>query len=166
LPADTIILDSEDFINATHSTKWVEERLDFSHIPAPGPAAVSVGDGTVRKDVVAEVNGRRVNVSMWVPESSDDGVPKPHSTAQKPRRQHQANTVGSGSGTVGAPMQGTIVKVNVEVGQSVEAGDTVCILEAMKMENTVLASKAGVIKSISVKAGDAVTNGDTICVIE
>jgi acetyl-CoA/propionyl-CoA carboxylase, biotin carboxylase, biotin carboxyl carrier protein len=165
LPADVVILDSEDFINGTHSTKWVEERLDFSHI-APTATSASVQPGKVKKDVTAEVNGRRINVSLWVEESADDGIPKPHSTAQKPRRQHQSAAVGTGSGTVPAPMQGTIVKVNVTVGQKVEPGETVCILEAMKMENTVLATKAGVIKSISVTTGDSVSPGDTICVIE
>ena len=72
------------------------------------------------------------------------------STAAKPRRQHHAGVVGSGSGNVVVPMQGTIVKVNVEVGQQVEAGDTVVILEAMKMENSVNAEKSGVVESINV----------------
>jgi acetyl-CoA/propionyl-CoA carboxylase biotin carboxyl carrier protein len=63
-------------------------------------------------------------------------------------------------------MQGTIVKVSVEVGQQVEAGDTVMILEAMKMENLVNAEKAGVVKSINVVAGDSVSAGDVVAVIE
>jgi acetyl-CoA/propionyl-CoA carboxylase biotin carboxyl carrier protein len=63
-------------------------------------------------------------------------------------------------------MQGTIVKVNVEVGQQVEAGDTVMILEAMKMENSVNAEKAGVVKSINVASGDSVSAGDVVVVIE
>jgi acetyl-CoA/propionyl-CoA carboxylase biotin carboxyl carrier protein len=63
-------------------------------------------------------------------------------------------------------MQGTIVKVSVEVGQEVEAGDTVMILEAMKMENSVNAEKAGVVKSINVVAGDSVSAGDVVAVIE
>jgi len=64
------------------------------------------------------------------------------------------------------PMQGTIVKVNVEVGQQVEAGDTVVILEAMKMENSVNAEKSGVVVSINVAAGDSVGAGDTVVVVE
>jgi acetyl-CoA/propionyl-CoA carboxylase biotin carboxyl carrier protein len=63
-------------------------------------------------------------------------------------------------------MQGTIVKVNVEVGQPVEAGDTVVILEAMKMENSVNAEKSGVVVSINVAAGDSVSAGDTVVVVE
>jgi acetyl-CoA/propionyl-CoA carboxylase biotin carboxyl carrier protein len=63
-------------------------------------------------------------------------------------------------------MQGTIVKVSVSVGQQVEAGDTVMILEAMKMENSVNAERAGVVKSISVATGDSVSAGDVVAVIE
>ena len=63
-------------------------------------------------------------------------------------------------------MQGTIVKVNVQVGQAVEAGDTVVILEAMKMENSVNAEKSGVVKSISVETGASVGAGDIIMEIE
>jgi acetyl-CoA/propionyl-CoA carboxylase biotin carboxyl carrier protein len=166
LPADVVILSDEQFVNGTHSPTWVEADLDFSSLPAPATAAVSVGDGTVRKDVTAEVNGRRVTVALWIPDSGDDGLPRAHSTAAKPRRQHHAGVVGSGSNNVTVPMQGTVVKVNVEVGQEVEAGETVIILEAMKMENSVNAEKAGVVKTIKVAAGDSVSAGDVVVVIE
>jgi acetyl-CoA/propionyl-CoA carboxylase biotin carboxyl carrier protein len=166
LDADVVILSGEEFVNGTHSTKWVETNLDFSSVPSHATAAVSVGEGRVRKDVTAEVNGRRVTVALWVPESSDDLPARPQSTAAKPRRQHHAGVLGSGSGRVAVPMQGTIVKVNVEVGQAVEAGDTVVILEAMKMENAVNAEKSGVVKSINVATGDSVGAGDVVVVIE
>jgi len=166
LAADVIILSSEEFVTGTHSTKWVESNLDFSTLPTTTIAAVSVGDGRVRKDVTAEVNGRRVTVALWVPESDDDVLARPLSTAAKPRRQHHPGVLGSGSGKVTVPMQGTIVKVNVEVGQSVDAGETVAILEAMKMENAINAEKSGVVKSINVATGDSVSAGDVVVVIE
>jgi len=166
LPADVVILTSEEFVTATHSTKTVEEQLDFSGITTEVTPVVSVGTGDVRKDVTAEVNGRRITVALWVPEISDDGLPRPISTAAKPRRQHHAGVLGSGSSNVSVPMQGTIVKVSVEVGQAVEAGDTVMILEAMKMENSVNAEKAGVVMSINVASGDSVSAGDVVAVIE
>jgi acetyl-CoA/propionyl-CoA carboxylase biotin carboxyl carrier protein len=166
LPADVVILTDEKFVNATHSTNWVETELDFSALPSYGHAPVSVGEGTIRKDVTAEVNGRRVNVALWMPESGDDVITRPHSTAAKPLRQHHAGVVGNGSGTVSVPMQGTIVKVSVEVGQEVQAGETIVILEAMKMENSVNAEKTGVVKSVKVKAGDSVSAGDVVAVIE
>jgi acetyl-CoA/propionyl-CoA carboxylase biotin carboxyl carrier protein len=166
LAADVIILTSEPFVTATHSTKTVEETLDFSGVTSDVVPAVSVGAGDIRKDVTTEVNGRRIAVALWVPETIDDGLPRPTSTAAKPRRQHHVGVLGSGSSTVSVPMQGTIVKVSVEVGQQVEAGDTVMILEAMKMENSVNAEKAGIVKSISVATGDSVSAGDVVAVIE
>ncbi len=165
LPADVAILTSEEFVNGTHSTRWVETMVDFSELPAQAPPAVSIGEGRVRKDVTAEVNGRRVTVALWVPDADDELPTRPQSTALKPRRQHHTGVLGSGSGKVVVPMQGTIVKVNVEVGQAVEAGETVVILEAMKMENTVNAERSGVVKSINVATGDAVSAGDVVLVI-
>ena len=166
LPADVVILTSEEFVNATHSTKWVEESLDFSDLVTGPVPSLSVGDGPVRKDVTAEVDGRRITVALWMPDVTEDGLPRPTSTAAKPRRQHHAGVLGSGSSAVSVPMQGTIVKVSVEVGESVEAGQTVMILEAMKMENSVNAERAGVVKSINVTSGDPVSAGDVVAVIE
>ncbi|MFM7308060.1 MAG: biotin/lipoyl-containing protein, partial [Actinomycetota bacterium] len=68
-------------------------------------------------------------------------------------------------GSVVAPMQGTIVKVLVEVGQHVKAGDPVVVLEAMKMENQLKADKAGAVTSVNVKPGDKVGSGDVLVVI-
>ncbi|MDE3064925.1 MAG: acetyl-CoA carboxylase biotin carboxylase subunit [Acidobacteriota bacterium] len=166
LPADVAILSSEAFVTGTHSTKWVEETLDFSQLPSAAAPVVSVGEGRVRKDVTAEVNGRRVTVALWLPDPSEDGLGRPLSTAAKPRRQHHAGVVGSGSGKVTVPMQGTIVKVVASVGQQVEAGETIAILEAMKMENMVNAERSGVVKSITVAEGDSVSAGDVVAVVE
>ena len=62
-------------------------------------------------------------------------------------------------------MQGTIVKVLVEVGAEVEAGQPVVILEAMKMENQITAERAGTVKEIKVAPGDTVGSGDVVVVI-
>jgi acetyl-CoA/propionyl-CoA carboxylase biotin carboxyl carrier protein len=166
LPADVVILTSEQFVEATHSTKWVEESLDFSNLASAPVPVVAVGDGPLRKDVTAEVNGRRITVALWLPDATEDGLPRATSTAAKPRRQHHAGVLGSGSSSVTVPMQGTIVKVSVEVGQQVEAGQTVMILEAMKMENSVNAEKAGVVTAINVTSGDSVSAGDVVAVVE
>ena len=63
------------------------------------------------------------------------------------------------------PIQVNIVKVLVEVGQEVESGQAVCVLEAMKMENQILAEKTGKVTEIKVKAGDTVGSGDVVVVI-
>ncbi|MFM8382416.1 MAG: biotin/lipoyl-containing protein, partial [Actinomycetota bacterium] len=166
IPADIAILQHPDFQEMKHSTKWVEEVLDLSGIGAQAPAATDDdAEPLVRRNTTVEVNGKRFDVSMWVPEQTAvavSGVAK----AKKPARSAASSAGGgAGSGQVAVPMQGTIVKVLVEVGQEVEAGQAVCVLEAMKMENQILAEKAGKVTEIKVKAGDTVGSGDVVVVI-
>ncbi|MCB1040543.1 MAG: biotin/lipoyl-binding protein, partial [Acidimicrobiales bacterium] len=71
----------------------------------------------------------------------------------------------AGTGAIAVPMQGTIVRVEVAVGDAVEAGQVVCVLEAMKMENNVAADVAGTVAEVKVEAGQAVASGDIAVVI-
>ena len=71
----------------------------------------------------------------------------------------------SGGESVTAPMPGTILKVNVSVGQSVKEGDLLCVLEAMKMENEIYAPKAGSVAQVVVSKGSSVSTGDVLVVI-
>ncbi len=73
---------------------------------------------------------------------------------------------GTGAGSVNAPMPGTILKVNKAVGDKVEAGEAVVVLEAMKMENDITSNKAGVLKSIAVNKGDTVAAGQFLFEVE
>jgi acetyl-CoA/propionyl-CoA carboxylase biotin carboxyl carrier protein len=70
------------------------------------------------------------------------------------------------SGAITAEMQGTVLSVAVEPGDEVAAGDVVCVLEAMKMENDVVASTGGTVASVPVAEGDSVDMGDTLVVLE
>jgi acetyl-CoA/propionyl-CoA carboxylase biotin carboxyl carrier protein len=168
IPADIAILEHPDFAAVTHSTKWVEEVLDLSHIGTAPIAPASTEDEAplVQRNTTVEVNGRRFDVKIWVPEST--GVAAPSAKAKKTPRSASGSGggAGSGSGQVAVPMQGTIVKVLVEVGQAVEAGQSVVVLEAMKMENQIEADKSGTIKAVNVKPGDTVGAGDVVVVIE
>ena len=169
LPAHEAILSHADFAAAKHSTKWVEEILDLSAVvaepagvPAPPPSEDEVP--TVQRDVTAEVDGRRFAVRLWVPDlGTTAGAGR---AAGRPKRAAASAVAGTGSGQVTVPMQGTIVKVLVSVGDVVEVGQAVCLLEAMKMENAVAAEKDGVIKEVRVSAGDSVGAGDVVAVIE
>ena len=169
IPADIAILEHPDFAAATHSTRWVEDTLDLSGVAAPTAPAEPEDDEEpkVRRDVDLEVNGKRFKVAMWIPES-DLAASSPKGGGRKPKRRSSAKAAGggSGSGEVTVPMQGTVVKVVVEVGQEIEAGDTVLVLEAMKMENNVVAEKSGKVSEIRVAAGDSVGGGDVVAVIE
>ena len=175
IPADLAILRHPDFAAVEHSTKWVENNLDLSDVggaPAgpPGDAA-SEGDDDkpelVQRRTTVEVNGKRFDVTMWVPDApvvvAGGGTP-----AKKARRSSASSAGGGalGSGDVTVPMQGTIVKVLVEVGQEVEVGQGIVVLEAMKMENQINAEKAGTVAEIKVEPGSAVGGGDVVAVIE
>ena len=168
IPADVVILSHPDFIEGRHSTRWVEDRLDLAALaPATpvdaGASGEGAGDGPrVLREVTAEVDGRRYEVRLWVPEVSVGNGARGGTRPHKPR----ATVAGSGSGSVTAPMQGTIVKILVAPGDAIEVGETVCLLEAMKMENAITAEKAGTVKEVKVASGDSVGPGDVIAVIE
>ncbi|MEC9115054.1 MAG: acetyl-CoA carboxylase biotin carboxylase subunit [Actinomycetota bacterium] len=163
--AHSAILASADFQAGEHSTKWVEETLDLSDVsgsPKDAPEAAD-DEPLTRKDVVLEVNGKRFEVAAWVPETVG-AVATPKSS--KPRRSASNAGSSAGSGQVAVPMQGTIVKVLVEVGQEVAEGEAVVVLEAMKMENNINADKSGTVTELKVSPGDTVGAGDVVVVIE
>ena len=170
IPADLAILEHQDFVDGIHSTKWVEDTLDLSNVGSTATVADGESEAKVQRDVDVEVNGKRFSVKVFVPESQAGAVVAGGGTggASRPRRSGGSGGAGAGggSGAVSVPMQGTIVKILVEFGQEVEAGATVCVLEAMKMENNITADKAGSVKEIKVAVGDSVGSGDVVVVIE
>ena len=164
IPADLAILRHSDFADVTHSTRWVEQTLDLSDVSsAPSAAPAEDAEPLVERKTTVEVNGKRFDVKMWVPETV--GVAAAPS-AKKPRRAAGGGAGGGGgNGTITVPMQGTIVKIEVEVGQAVEAGQSLLVLEAMKMENQINSDVSGTVAEIKVSAGDTVGGGDTVMVI-
>ena len=169
IPADLAILRHPDFAAVEHSTRWVEQNLDLSGLAPPAPPSPPAdaddepAEPLVQRRTTVEVNGKRFDVTVWVPEGATTAAP----AKAKPRRAAAGSgAAGGGSGDVTVPMQGTIVKVLVEVGQAVEVGQGIVVLEAMKMENQINAEKAGTIKAIKVVPGDTVGGGDVVAVIE
>ena len=172
IPADLAILKHPDFAAVTHSTKWVEQVLDLTGIGGKAESTAPESDDPdaeplVKRSTTVEVNGKRFDVNMWVPETPMVAV----AGTPPAKKKHSSGSGGGGggaiaSGSVEAPMQGTIVKVLVEVGQAVEIGAGIVVLEAMKMENQINAEKAGTVKEIKVAAGDTVGGGDILAVIE
>jgi acetyl-CoA/propionyl-CoA carboxylase biotin carboxyl carrier protein len=105
------------------------------------------------------VDGRRFTVTVVEPEP-------PWAELARTRR-HRAGAQAAGAGgAVTSPMQGTVLAVRVAEGDTVEAGQLLCIVEAMKMENEIHAQHAGTVARLSVAPGDPVTSGQVICVIE
>ena len=161
IPADIAILEHPDFSAVAHSTKWVEQTLDLTDVSADAtPSGTDDEVPTVRRDISVEVDGRRFAVSMWVPEAAPSAGPAVRTRAKR------SGGGGQGSGRVAVPMQGTIVKILVAAGDTVDVGDPVCVLEAMKMENNVAADKAGTVTEVLVGPGDSVGAGDVVVVIE
>jgi len=106
-----------------------------------------------------EVDGRRFEVRVLRPE------PPFAELARRRRERSRARGTGSGKDAIVSPMQGTVLAVEVADGDEVEAGQVVCIVEAMKMENEVHAHRAGRVSELSVAPGQPVTTGQVICVI-
>ncbi|MDJ0409137.1 acetyl/propionyl/methylcrotonyl-CoA carboxylase subunit alpha [Rhodococcoides fascians] len=150
-------------------TRWIETEWDNQVPPFTAGQPIDDDEAMPRQSVIVEVGGRRVEVSLPGELTLGGGS---GGNAGAVRRKPKARTrggagAGAASGdSVTAPMQGTVVKVAVEEGQSVEAGDLVAVLEAMKMENPVNAHKAGTITGLSVTAGDAITQGTVLAEIK
>jgi acetyl-CoA/propionyl-CoA carboxylase biotin carboxyl carrier protein len=158
------LLEHPCFIEGATCHGVVESELlakraeQFSHQTTNVPAA-SDGASQERATTV-EVDGRRFDVRLRVPEP-------PHAELARRRRERLATAAVAGGGrdAIVSPMQGTVLAVNVTEGQAVVAGEVLCIVEAMKMENEVTAHLAGRITQLSVVPGEPVTTGQVICVV-
>ena len=132
-------------------TSYIENEFK-NDIPAYVATAAPVTTRVAAEHLVAEVNGKRFEVKLHTPEP----VVKRHRA--------KAAMVGSASGTgLSSPMQGTVVKIAVVDGQSVEIGDLVIVLEAMKMEQPLNAHKAGKVANLKAVIGETVSSGTVLC---
>lgn len=171
IPAHKVLLATEEFAAVTHSTKWVEDEIDASLFVNPSDGTADAGNDEsgplVERTMPVEVNGKRFSVKMWVPEMPVAVAAGGGQAQARPKSARAAGGAGgAGSGTVTAPMQGTILKVLVSVGDTVAIGQSLVVLEAMKMENNIAAEKAGTVKEVRVEAGQSVGTGDVLITIE
>ena len=132
-------------------TSYIENEFK-NDIPAFESAAAEIQTRVAAEKLVAEVNGKRFEILVHAPEP----VVKRH-------RAKQSSGGGSSGTGLASPMQGTVVKIAVEEGQSVEAGDLIIVLEAMKMEQPLNAHKSGVIKNLKAVIGETVASGTVLC---
>jgi acetyl-CoA/propionyl-CoA carboxylase, biotin carboxylase, biotin carboxyl carrier protein len=160
IPFHSLMLADERFVTGDYHTGTVEREMDLSVLKEEATPRPKVGEPAIAaRHFGVEVNGKRFDVR--VRENLEETV-----RPKKPKPPARAAALGGG-GTeeLKAPMQGTIVKVLVEKGASVKAGDAVCVLEAMKMENSILAHTEGTVEELMVSAGQSVETGATIAVI-
>ena len=154
-------LDTTEFKKATHTTTWLERALADAELPAqtdllPGSPSAGARDPRA-EDILLEVDGRRVPIRIF---------DERRATAPRPPAQHASHHGEHVHGVIAAEMQGTILRVLVEIGQRVEAGDVICILEAMKMENSIVSRREGEVTELPIAAGQVVETGQTLAIID
>ncbi|MGH2759473.1 MAG: biotin/lipoyl-containing protein, partial [Actinomycetota bacterium] len=167
IPFHRAFLAHKTFAEGQVYTRFVEDEfldqlpglIETLEPPRPRPWAAGARHETsdTRRTVAVEVSGRRYDVTLW---SQDARVFRP---LERATTHHAA---AGAHDEVRAPMQGTILKVLVDEGQEVEAGDLICTLEAMKMENHIIAPREGKVTELHVEAGKTVETNALIAVIE
>ncbi|MEZ7822012.1 MAG: biotin carboxylase N-terminal domain-containing protein [Candidatus Nanopelagicales bacterium] len=144
----------------TVHTRWIETEFN-NEIPAYSGDSHEPDENSARKSVVVEVNGKRLEVTLPQGFGAESSEPTP--TAKKRERKKASANVSGDALT--APMQGTIVKIDVAEGQEVSAGDLIVVLEAMKMEQPLTAHKSGKITALNAQVGTTVPAGTLLCEI-
>ena len=152
LPFHRAIVEDPSFTqNFKVYTSYIENEF-VNKIPAFVPSNIQIQSHAAPEHLVAEINGHRFEVVLHAPEPV--------------HKRHRAKKGMSGVVTGDAltsPMQGTVVKIAVKEGDQVEPGDLIIVLEAMKMEQALVAHKSGVITNLTAGIGESVSNGSTLC---
>jgi acetyl-CoA/propionyl-CoA carboxylase biotin carboxyl carrier protein len=166
IPFHTELLATEQWGNGETCRDLVEDKDWLAKLAPPAPAAPAEDEApeTVEHKYAVEVSGRKFDVKViGAPIAANGAAP----AKQAPRRERKSGGGGGGApGQVISPIQGTVLKVAVEQGATVEEGALICVIEAMKMENEITATSAGTVEELSVSEGGSVATGDTIAVIK
>ncbi|KQR70069.1 carbamoyl phosphate synthase [Arthrobacter sp. Leaf337] len=161
VPASLKVIRHEDFRSARFTTRWLEETVDFSEEPEEEPLARNEVEVGGRFYIIPQFSDRagaghaNGHGSSWAAPADEAGT----GGGQRPRNTRVRGKGKASDGSVKAPMQGTIIKVNVEEGQDVAAGDILFVLEAMKMENPIQAPAAGTVGQVHAVVGDSMAAG-------
>jgi acetyl-CoA/propionyl-CoA carboxylase biotin carboxyl carrier protein len=132
-------------------TSYIENEFT-NEIPPFSQSALESQTHAAAEHLVTEINGKRFEIYVHAPEPV--------------HKRHRAKQGASGASTgtaLTSPMQGTVVKIAVEEGQHVEAGELIMVLEAMKMEQPLNAHRSGVIANLNATIGETVSSGSTLC---
>jgi acetyl-CoA/propionyl-CoA carboxylase, biotin carboxylase, biotin carboxyl carrier protein len=171
IPFHRAVVDDPAFVASSRSdgadgefavhTSWIETEFDNRIPPYAQQEGGEPPSQEERHSVTVEVDGRRIEVVLPAGLATSAGSAGP---AKKPKRGKTKKAGAAVSGdAVTSPMQGTIVKVTVEEGQELAEGDTIVVIEAMKMEQPIKAHKAGTVAGLQAEVGSSVTSGAVIC---
>ncbi len=162
LPFHRAVVRDADFVDEPFRvhTRWIETDWAGGLEPWSGAAADDGEEPAARETVVVEVGGRRLEVSLPAGLGAVAGAGR---AAAPKRSRSRGGAAAAGGDALTSPMQGTIVKIAVSDGDTVEAGDLVVVLEAMKMEQPLTAHKAGTVKGLTASVGEVVASGAVIC---
>ena len=147
-------------------TRWIETECVNTIEPFDSASAGTAPEAGERERVVVEVGGKRLEVVLPAGFGIGNGPGGGRSAqrARAPRRTSSGSAAGAAGGdALTAPMQGTIVKIAVEDGQQVTAGDLVVVLEAMKMEQPINAHKAGTVSGLTAAVGETGSRAGPCC---
>ena len=121
----------------------------------------------VARDYAVEVSGKRFEVKVIGAALPNGGAPAAAAAKKAPKRRERGGGGGGGApGAIVSPIQGTVLKVAVEKGATVEEGALICVVEAMKMENEITAPSGGTVEELNVSEGGSIATGDTIAVVK
>jgi acetyl-CoA/propionyl-CoA carboxylase biotin carboxyl carrier protein len=172
IPFHIALLETEQWTNAETCRDLVEDRAWLKELAFEKPAAPVEGEeeAVVEQAYTVEVSGKRFDVKVIGPPLGGAALPNgagPATAARMPPRRERGGAGGAAGGgdTLASPIQGTVLKVAVEKGATVEEGALVAVVEAMKMENEITAHKAGTVSELPISIGAAVATGDTLAVI-
>ena len=181
VPFHRLMLEDETFCAGEHTTDYLDEHFDRARIDeaqerwGSEPSSEDGSEEAVEREFTVEVNGKRFDVTLedrgglTVPAGGETTSGGGSESSAGPRRQERESESADGvpgeGEEVTADMQGTILSVDVAEGDEVASGDVLCVLEAMKMENDVVAPRGGTVEHVAVSEGDSVDMGETLFVI-
>jgi len=195
IPFHRLMVTDETFRAGEHTTKYLDEQLDRGRIDravekwggaAENAAADGEGDdpdgATTEREFTVEVNGKRFEVALEergapqglaadvasgdAPSTADRGRQATRSRPDEATEGDDGAEIEGDGERITAEMQGTILSVDVAEGDEVAAGDVVCVLEAMKMENDIVAERGGTVAEVLVAEGDSVDMDETLVILE
>ena len=169
IPFHTTLLDTDQWRNGETCRDLVEDKDWLKQLAFdPAPAADEDDEEPkVARDYAVEVSGKRFEVKVIGAAVPNGAAPAAGAAKKAPKRRERGAAGGGGApGAIVSPIQGTVLKVAVEKGATVEEGALICVVEAMKMENEITAHRSGKVEELPISEGAAVGSGDTLAVIK